>query len=65
MQRFKNVLYVSVFDSVGKAALERAVTLANNNQASLTVVEVIDKLPANVMLPNAFHHMRNFTQRLF
>jgi len=51
MQRIKNILYVAAPGSVSDAALEQAVALANNNQASLTVVRVIDKLPANINIP--------------
>ena len=42
MQRFKNILCVVGTELKSSSALERAVTLAENNQASLTVVEVID-----------------------
>ncbi len=52
MQRFKNILYVATPDSVSEAALKRATTLAKNNQAHLTVVEVIDKIPSNIKLPD-------------
>ncbi|MCH8105551.1 MAG: universal stress protein [Proteobacteria bacterium] len=50
MQRIKNILYVATSGSVSDAALEQAVALAGNNQASLTVVGVIDKIPANLNL---------------
>ncbi len=51
MQRIKKILYVAAPGSVSDAALEQAVALANNNQASLTVVRVIDKLPVNINIP--------------
>jgi nucleotide-binding universal stress UspA family protein len=54
MQRFKNILCVVVPGSEGGVALERAATLAGNNQAYLTVVEVIDKIPSNTRLPDSF-----------
>ena len=50
MQRFKDILCVVVPDVGGDTALERAVTLAKNNQARLTIVEVIDEIPPNTKL---------------
>lgn len=50
MQRFKNILYVVVPDSVNEVALNHAMALANNNQARLTIVQVIDKIPSNIQL---------------
>ncbi len=50
MQRFKNILCVTVPDSTNVTALERATALAENNQARLTVVEVIDKIPSGTRL---------------
>ena len=50
MQRFKNILCVVAPDSVNGATLERATALAENNQARLTVVEVIDEIPPNTKL---------------
>ncbi len=52
MQRFKNILYVAVPGSVSEAALERAISLATMNQAHLTVVDIIDKMPSNIKLPD-------------
>ena len=49
MQRFKNILCVIEIDSEG-STLERAVTLAENNQACLTVAVVIDETPPNTKL---------------
>lgn len=54
MQRFKDVLCVAAPDSFNGAALERAAALAKNNQACLTVVEVIDKIPPNNKLLDRF-----------
>jgi universal stress protein E len=45
MKRFKNILYVSTGDEPGPCALQRAATLAENNQARLTVASVVDALP--------------------
>lgn len=50
MQRFKDILCVLVPGPEGGVALKRAADLANNNQARLTVVEVIDKIPSNTKL---------------
>ena len=50
MQRFKNILYVVVPGSVSGVALDHAVALANNNQASLTIVEVIGSIESNIKL---------------
>ncbi|MEH6468211.1 MAG: universal stress protein [Porticoccus sp.] len=50
MQRFKNILCVVSTGLKDNAALEQAVKLAENNQASLTVVEVIDEIPPNTLL---------------
>jgi nucleotide-binding universal stress UspA family protein len=45
MRRFKNILLVTEGKRDTKAPLERAVTLAKENQASLTVVEVLLECP--------------------
>lgn len=52
MQRFKNILCVMEHGKLGKPALDRAVTLAENNQASLTVVAVLPRLPAGIGMPD-------------
>ena len=50
MQRFKDILCVMAPDLKVKDALERAVGLAGNNNARLTVVEVVDEIPPNTKL---------------
>lgn len=50
MKRFKDILCILLPDVGGDAALERAVALANNNQAYLTVVEIVDEIPPNTKL---------------
>lgn len=60
MQRFKNILYVATPDSVSEAALERAITLTNLNQACLTVVEVIDEIPSNIKPPDGIPSPEEF-----
>lgn len=51
MNRFKSIL--SVVESVegNKPALERAVALAEYNQASLLVVDVVDRIAAGIGMP--------------
>jgi nucleotide-binding universal stress UspA family protein len=50
MQRFKNILCVVNTDRNDTSALEHAAKLAANNQAYLTVIEVIDEIPPNTKL---------------
>ena len=50
MKRFKNILYVVNPDDEAACALERAATLAENNEASLTVVTVVPALAASGVL---------------
>lgn len=51
MRRFKNILCVVEHEDASQSALERAVALAENNQAGLTVVDVIPRLTAGVGMP--------------
>ncbi len=51
MQRFKNILYVVQNTEACKPSLERAVTLAENNQARLTVVDVVNRITAGIGMP--------------
>lgn len=50
MQMLKDILCVVGPTPDGRDALVRALTLAVNNQARLTVVEVIDEMPPNTTL---------------
>jgi len=52
MQRFNNILCVIEHGEASKPALDRAVSLAENNQASLTVVDVIPRVPAGIGMPD-------------
>lgn len=45
MKRFKNILFVVDSELKGGDAFERAVMLAENNQAQLTVVSILEELP--------------------
>lgn len=51
MKRFNNILCVLETGNTGKSILERAVVLAENNQASLTVIEVTERIAAGAELP--------------
>jgi len=51
MQRFKDILCVAGTGQAGTPALERAVTLAENNQASLMVVDVADRITDGIGMP--------------
>lgn len=51
MKRFKNIVCVVESGEASKPALERAVTLAENNQANLTIIEVIERITAGIGLP--------------
>jgi universal stress protein E len=50
MKRFKNILCIVSTDMQNTIAVEHAVKLAVKNQASLTVVEVIDEMPPDTTL---------------
>ncbi len=51
MQRFKNILLVSYGNGDIRAALKRAVRLTEENQAQLTLVGVVEKLPEDAGTP--------------
>lgn len=51
MNRFKNILYVSEASAAQDAAIARAASLAQNNQAQLTVIAVVPPATAKVVLP--------------
>lgn len=50
MQRFKNVLLVANLDAFSDVAFHRACELAKSNQSKLTILEVVEKIPANIDL---------------
>ena len=52
MNIFKNILCVVDIKEDCAAALERAVTLAESNQASLTVLGVVDRITAGIGMPD-------------
>ncbi len=51
MKRFKDILFVVETGEACKPALERAVTLAENNLANLTVVDVVESVGAGGWRP--------------
>jgi len=51
MRRFKNILCVIEHGKAGTPALEQAITLAEHNQANLTVVSVVPMVPAAIGMP--------------
>lgn len=51
MKRFKDILYAVETRKASKDDLQRAVSLAQNNQASLTLVEVIERITAGIGMP--------------
>jgi len=51
MKRFKDILCVVAPGAECKPVLERAVTLAENNQANLTVIDVTERVTAGTRMP--------------
>jgi nucleotide-binding universal stress UspA family protein len=51
MKRFKDILCTAEPGKGCKTALERAVTLAENNQANLTVITVVPSITAGIGMP--------------
>ncbi len=51
MQRFKNILCVLAAGAENGPALERAVALAEQNQARLTVSDIFERVPSGIRLP--------------
>ena len=50
MQRFKNILLICNFDTKQHMAVDRAVSLAGQNKARLTVFTVVKELPVNTWM---------------
>lgn len=51
MKRFKNILYVLSIEKPHKSVMDRVVTLAENNQARLTVVSVLEPVTVGFGMP--------------
>jgi universal stress protein E len=49
MHRFNNILFIATHDANMEVAFDRAVTLAENNQARLTVINVIEEIPESTI----------------
>ena len=52
IKHLKNILCVLTPSDTFKTALERAVSLAENNQARLTVVDVVERVTAGIGMPD-------------
>lgn len=52
IKQLKNILCVLTPSDTFKTALERAVTLAENNQARLTVVDVVERVTVGIGMPD-------------
>jgi len=59
MRRFKNILCVVEHGKESKSALDKAVTLAEHNQAELMVVDVIPRLSAGIGMPDGGPNSRD------
>jgi len=51
MKRFKNILYVCESSVAQDAAIASAVSLTQNNQANLTVIDVVPVISAGISMP--------------
>jgi len=51
MKRFEDILYVVETGEARKPALERAVTLAANNEAKLTVIDFVERVASGICVP--------------
>jgi len=56
MKRFKNILCVVAAGTDNKSIIERSVILANNNQASLTIVEIVNDMPPTSLIERFISH---------
>jgi len=53
MKQFKDILFVVETGQTCEPAMERAVMLAENNQANLTVVDVVESFSTGIEIPEA------------
>jgi len=51
MKRFNNILCVVTPGAGHKPALERAATLTENNQANLTIIDVVERVTVGMRMP--------------
>lgn len=55
MKRFKNIMFVHEPTAICEEALEKAALLAQNNQARLTVIDVVEPMPGGLsVMPKGF-----------
>jgi len=54
MNQFKNILYVAQTSMAHEHGLAQAVSLADSNQAMLTVIDVVPLIPAGAGMPHTF-----------
>ena len=59
MRRFNNILCVVEHGKESKPALDKAVTLAEHNQAKITVVDVVSRAPAGIGMPDGSPNSRD------
>ena len=64
MQRFKDILCVVVSDTDNEVVLERAVALAVNNQARLTVVEVLEDISHDLKLVDFIYSSKDIQSNI-
>jgi len=62
MKRFKNILLVAGGEGWKESALKRAVALAKENRARLTVVDVIEELPREMRVLATSMHLADLQQ---
>jgi len=58
MKLFKNIVYVIEETADQLSAVKRAVSLAENNEASLTVIDVIPPVPDDYRAEKTTHHIK-------
>jgi len=57
LKRFKNILYIAGQSGAVRGSFDRAAALAQRNNAQLTVIQVIEKIPSYVLRLTP-HHLR-------
>ncbi len=64
MQHFKKILCVISAEHPNRNTLERAVSLAENNQSQLSIIDVMPRIAAGIRLPNRPGVSRNLQTEL-
>ena len=65
MKRFKNILLICDFDVKQQMAVERAISLARQNEAVLTVFTVLRELPADARMASISMSQQAFFKQVF